>query len=94
MGRLFAICRFSSPFQIATASEIKDHQIIVANWGSEEPYYSIREQENPNVFFYATTNSRAAFITDTSTGIIRSRSRSVSAVTTIAMTAPPRMSAG
>ena len=53
-------------------------------------YEGSKEKE----ILHATTNNRAAFITDTSTGIIRSRNLSVSAVTTTAMTAPPRMSAG
>ena len=53
-------------------------------------YEGSKEKE----ILHATANSLAALMTATSTGIIRSRSRSVSAVTTIAMTTLPRMSAG
>ncbi len=53
-------------------------------------YEGSKEKE----ILHATANNRAALMTATSTGIIRSRSRSVSAVTTIAMTTLPSMSAG
>ena len=53
-------------------------------------YEGSKEKE----ILHATANSLAALMTATSTGIIRSRNRSVSAVTTIAMTTLPTMSAG
>ena len=53
-------------------------------------YEGSKEKE----ILHAIASNRAAFITATSTGIIRSRNRSVSAVTTIAMTTLPSMSAG